>query len=511
MANPEHESFIRSYARSRGVNEDLAANIARAEGLNAWSSSNPNAASTVDRDAAGRPFSFGDFQLNTSGGLGALALAHGIDPRDPNQWQLADKFAIDYMAQHGVAPWRTDKAVQSYTAQGGSLNTPLGAGGPSGNFGGGGGSGGGPYAQGWSGGPSSTPAAAAPAAPAAPAPAAPAAAPASNTPGYVGNYNPAPNSGGAVAAARQYLAATSDHKGRPGDTDYLHPEFATRLASAIQDARSQGLNVWLQSGYRAPSQLQSQGHVGPATAFDLSGKSMHTYGLAADINGLGKANSPQAQRWYQIATSHGLYNPYGAGNSSEFNHYQLLPDKVAPPQQLQALRTAYANGDWNAIWNAGSPTGSATAPATQVAQTPGQPAAAPVAGAPGAQLTAATVPVSPYSNMLANIGWSLSQFGASGGGEGGHITDPPDQPAIRSPALYEQAEPQLNELGGSTGSMLGRIGSLAPALSEDTNITQGAPTMAGLSESAGYAAPATGVGMLPSTAMYPTSRFSRIG
>ena len=119
-----HEQFIRDYAAKIGVNPDQAVAIARAEGLNAWSSSNPNAASYVDR-TSGQPFSFGDFQLNIHpGAVGAGALKAGIDPRDPNQWQAADQYALDQMKQHGVGAW-TDPAARAITAHGGlTLNTP---------------------------------------------------------------------------------------------------------------------------------------------------------------------------------------------------------------------------------------------------------------------------------------------------------------------------------------------------------------------------------------------------
>ena len=119
-----HEQFIRDYAAKIGVNPDQAVAIAKAEGLNAWSSSNPNAASYVDR-TSGQPFSFGDFQLNIHpGAVGAGALKAGIDPRDPNQWQAADQYALDQMKQHGVGAW-TDPAARAIAAHGGlTLSTP---------------------------------------------------------------------------------------------------------------------------------------------------------------------------------------------------------------------------------------------------------------------------------------------------------------------------------------------------------------------------------------------------
>lgn len=112
----DHDAFIRSYAASQGVDPSFASSIAGAEGLRAWSASNPNAASNVDVGPDGKPFSFGDFQLNVRNGLGNAARAAGIDPADPAQWQAADKFAIDYMAKHDISPWKGDKAVEAYRA-----------------------------------------------------------------------------------------------------------------------------------------------------------------------------------------------------------------------------------------------------------------------------------------------------------------------------------------------------------------------------------------------------------
>ena len=111
--NAGHEQFIRDYAAKVGVNPDVAVGVANAEGLRAWSPSNPNAGSYVDR-SGGQPFSFGDFQLNVRNGLGTQALKAGIDPRDPNQWQAADQYAIDQMKAGGLGPWKGDKFAANY-------------------------------------------------------------------------------------------------------------------------------------------------------------------------------------------------------------------------------------------------------------------------------------------------------------------------------------------------------------------------------------------------------------
>ena len=112
----QHIQFIRDYATKIGVNPDLALGIASKEGMNAIGFRTPNQASTVDV-TNGQPFSFGDFQLNTKGGLGVDALKAGIDPRDPTQWQAADRFALDQM-KRSVAPWKGDPVASQYLATG---------------------------------------------------------------------------------------------------------------------------------------------------------------------------------------------------------------------------------------------------------------------------------------------------------------------------------------------------------------------------------------------------------
>jgi hypothetical protein len=113
-----HAQYIQDYAKSIGLDPNLALGIANAEGLKAWSASNPNAGSTVDVEN-GKPFSFGDFQLNVHpGAMGAKALAAGIDPSNANQWQAADRFALDQMKAGGVSPWKGDPVAAAYLKSG---------------------------------------------------------------------------------------------------------------------------------------------------------------------------------------------------------------------------------------------------------------------------------------------------------------------------------------------------------------------------------------------------------
>jgi hypothetical protein len=124
-----------------------------------------------------------------------------------------------------------------------------------------------------------------------------------------------------IADARTYVGETAT----PGYTmtlqgialaiGRLHPEFVVRLANAIQEARNAGLpSVGVFSAYRPP-------------AFGVGGfsdkfNSLHTYGLAVDMYGIGKAGSPEAQLWHEIAAMNGVVCPYGPHDRAEWNHCQ---------------------------------------------------------------------------------------------------------------------------------------------------------------------------------------------
>jgi hypothetical protein len=156
--------------------------------------------------------------------------------------------------------------------------------------------------------------------------------------GATGNY-------GAGGPAYGYLASVSAHPDRPGDTANLNPAYAGNLAAAIEEARSQGLNVGLASGFRTPGQTGSE--------YDAGGNSSHTYGLASDVSGLDGPNGRKTMQWASIAAKHSLYNPYGTGNAAEFNHWQASPYPLEKnPALLASLKAAYATGNMNAVWAA---------------------------------------------------------------------------------------------------------------------------------------------------------------
>ena len=100
-------------------------------------------------------------------------------------------------------------------------------------------------------------------------------------------------------------------------------------------------NAGLFSAYRPP-------------AFGIGGfrdkfNSLHSYGLAVDMTGIGGPGSRLARLWQTIVKRVGLYLPYGPNNRAEFNHTQLVPTKVAS-RFLRRTITASEPKNLQAMW-----------------------------------------------------------------------------------------------------------------------------------------------------------------
>jgi hypothetical protein len=124
-----------------------------------------------------------------------------------------------------------------------------------------------------------------------------------------------------VASERAYLVETAtpggtmERQGPDVAIGRLHPEFVTRLAAAIREARTSGLpDVGIFSAYRPPA----YGVGGFKNKFN----SLHAYGLAVDMHGIGAPGSAQARLWTRIAAKYGVACPYGVNNPAEWNHCQ---------------------------------------------------------------------------------------------------------------------------------------------------------------------------------------------
>jgi hypothetical protein len=129
----------------------------------------------------------------------------------------------------------------------------------------------------------------------------------------------------------------------------LHPEFAVRLERAIREARSTGLPfASVFSAYRPP-------------AFGVGGfsdkfNSLHTYGLAVDMRGIGRPGSPEAQLWHRIAAKNGVVCPYGPRDRAEWNHCQPTSVKIILAQNpLRETVTSAGPLDVESMFEAGNP------------------------------------------------------------------------------------------------------------------------------------------------------------
>ena len=104
----------------------------------------------------------------------------------------------------------------------------------------------------------------------------------------------------------------------------LNPEFVTRLAGAIHEARESGLpSAGIFSAYRPP--------VFGVGGFSDKFKSLHSYGLAVDMSGIGEPGSKETKLWHEIAARHDIFCPYGVDNRTEWNHCQATPIKIVFP------------------------------------------------------------------------------------------------------------------------------------------------------------------------------------
>ena len=157
-----------------------------------------------------------------------------------------------------------------------------------------------------------------------------------------------------IADARAYLIETAS----PGFTmtlqgaelaiGRLHPEFVVRLANAIREARSAGMPfAGVFSAYRPP-------------AFGVGGfsdkfNSLHTYGLAVDMHGIGRPGSPEAQLWHETAARNGVVCPYGPRDRAEWNHCQPTSVKIIVAENpLRETVKAEGPSDLESMFEAGN-------------------------------------------------------------------------------------------------------------------------------------------------------------
>ena len=157
-----------------------------------------------------------------------------------------------------------------------------------------------------------------------------------------------------IVQARAYVVETATPgytmtlQGPDVATERLHPEFVVRLANAIREARNAGLAfAGVFSAYRPP-------------AFGVGGfsdkfNSLHAYGLAVDMNGIGRPGSAEARLWHEIAARNGVVCPYGPHNRAEWNHCQPTSLKIILAKNpLRETITASGPSDLEDMFEAGN-------------------------------------------------------------------------------------------------------------------------------------------------------------
>ena len=140
---------------------------------------------------------------------------------------------------------------------------------------------------------------------------------------------------------------TMTRQGVRQSIERLHPAFRASAAATVRAARAAGMkNAGIYSSYRAPNW-----GVG---GFANKKRSLHAYGAAIDFTGIGRPGSKTAKEFYDLATANGIYNPYGPNNRAEWNHFQLVPTKGAPPEWQAVItgRPPQGPDDLASIWSA---------------------------------------------------------------------------------------------------------------------------------------------------------------
>lgn len=88
-------AYVRAAALARGIDPNVAERV-----INQESGFNPYRNNLTSREQ-----SYGVMQLNTQGGLGAVALRQGLNPRDPSQWRKHIDFGLDVVKRDGWRQW----------------------------------------------------------------------------------------------------------------------------------------------------------------------------------------------------------------------------------------------------------------------------------------------------------------------------------------------------------------------------------------------------------------------
>lgn len=108
-----YEAYARQWAKLHNANPDILVKAGNAEG----GFNDPTRQSDAKKNGIREP-SYGPYQMLIGGpgtgfpeGLGNRALAAGIDPRDPSQWQKSMDYALTEAQNKGWGQWYGPKSI----------------------------------------------------------------------------------------------------------------------------------------------------------------------------------------------------------------------------------------------------------------------------------------------------------------------------------------------------------------------------------------------------------------
>src|SRR5665213_3081278 len=110
MSEQEIRDYIRKAAISRGIDPDIAIQVAESEGLNTVAIGPGRQTAIHDpriQEYDGHGDSWGPYQLYMGKGLGKdFQNQTGLDPRNPQTTQQQIDFSLDHAAKHGWSDWQ---------------------------------------------------------------------------------------------------------------------------------------------------------------------------------------------------------------------------------------------------------------------------------------------------------------------------------------------------------------------------------------------------------------------
>lgn len=128
----------------------------------------------------------------------------------------------------------------------------------------------------------------------------------------------------------------------------LHPEFSRRLEQLIERAASEGMDLYVQEGYRSP---EAQAKISPSHTNAKPGYSFHNYGLAADIVFRNKTGGPswaENHDWKRLGE---LGKSVGLEWGGDWRHLKDRPHfQFSSHQGIGEIRQHFLEGGLKRVW-----------------------------------------------------------------------------------------------------------------------------------------------------------------